>query len=60
MYALKQRGIMGGRHFYSLKLIYLKHLVYGKGCGMKQFRDRQPQINENLVKRKLQKHGSCI
>ena len=43
MYALKQRGVMGGRHFCSLKLIYLKHLVYSKGCGMKWFRGRQPQ-----------------
>ena len=37
---------MGGGNFCSLKLIYLKHLVYFRGRGMEQFRGQWPQVNE--------------
>ena len=47
MYVLKHSEIMGG--VYSLKIIYLEHLVYGRGHGMEWFRGQWPQVNENEI-----------
>ena len=41
-----QEGSQGGGHFCNLKLICLKHLVYGIGYGMEWYRDWQIQVNK--------------
>ena len=47
MCVLQQRGFMAGGNFCSLKLIYLKHKIYSRGCHMEWFRGWWPQVNKN-------------
>ena len=55
-----QEGSQGGGYFSNLKVICLKHLVYGIGHGMEWCRDWRLQVNKIEIQRKLQKHEPCI
>ena len=46
VFVIKQSGIVGGEHFCNLKLIYLKHLVYGTDRSMELCRGRLLQVNK--------------
>ena len=46
VHVLKYSGIGRGEHFCNLKLIYLKHLVYGTDRSMELCRGRLLQVNK--------------
>ena len=60
MYVLKQSSIVGCGLFCKLKLIYLKHLVYGICHAMEWCRGRQKQVNKIKIQRLFQKHELSV